>query len=130
MASFTDVVVPVVASPAVVLLVRLVPYLRIPARPAWHFSVSFVVFIMALAGAALNSYFVATHRFQRILRLLIGLGAFLLFLGVYSWLSGFDPRSQWASLYDVAAFSSFFICYIAMGFVLADVCSFRLTKTM
>jgi hypothetical protein len=117
-----DLLLPVAASPTLVLFLKLLPFFDLRPMTNWTFDAEPPKFIVA-AVAAIFAYPRLSMR-RRLGFLGGGLLAFLLCLLVYNYLSDMPPTAGTKNLYDTAAFVTFFGYYFTLGYCAAQVCKF------
>lgn len=122
MRKIVDLVLPVVASPSLVLFLKLIPFFDLRPMAHWAFNPDPSKFIVA-AVAALFAYNRVGKR-QRLLLLGASLTGFLICLYLYATLSDHPPSAASKDLYDNAGFLAFFGYYFALGYCVAHVCKF------
>ena len=123
MRKIIDLVLPVVvASPALVLFLKLLPFFDLRPMANWTFDAEPPKFIVAAVGAIF-----AYPRLNMRWRLSLlggGLLLFLVCLLVYNYLSDTPPTTDTQELYHAAAFVTFFGYYFTLGYCAAHVCKF------
>jgi hypothetical protein len=126
MAKIIDSVLPLIASPGLVLFLKLIPFFDLRPMAHWTFDPDPSKFIVA-AVAALFGYSRVTKK-QRLWLLGASLVVFLACLFVYASLSDWPPTPSNKNVLDNAAFLSFFGYYFSLGFCVAHVCKFFTQK--
>lgn len=117
-----DLLLPVVASPALVLFLKLLPFFDLRPMAYWTFDAEAPKFIVA-AVAAIFAY-PRLSLSRRLWFLGGGLVLFLVCLLVYDYLSDMPRTAETKDLYHTAAFVTFFGYYFTLGYCAAHVCKF------
>ena len=122
---------PVAATPASQAILNFVGTLKLIPLAHWSWNediVSPITYIVANGSAAVASLLPARKNLTKAIFIAIGLAFLLAAFGIYTYVSTSPPRRSWLWLYEIAGYCSFFITYIAFGFVVARVVKFLVKK--
>ena len=119
-----EVVLPAVASPALLLLLRFLKVFDLRPLGHWHFDYATAAFVTSMIAALIAASITKTGKASRLVLFLV---LFLTSLYVYHELFTHVPPAGWLAAYDLAAYASFYLAYFFFGVCVAHVCDF-LTK--
>ncbi len=109
-------------SPALVLFLKYLKLFDLRPMGHWSFDAAPASFLAAAVGAVLAFYPLRPR--WRVINLFLGLGLFLASLYFYDLVARVPPTQANKALYNLGAYSTYFLCYLSFGFSIAHICKF------
>ena len=123
MQQIIDIFLPIVASPALLALLRFLDLFKPLPLARWHFPIAPAVFVAVGFGAML-AYIHTRSVYTRMRRLAVAAIVFFASIASYATLLDASPTEGYVTLYHAAAFCAFFASHVSFGFCVADLCKF------
>jgi hypothetical protein len=123
--------IPVAATPVFQAIFNFVGLLKLTpfAHWGWNEDISLpITYIVSTGSAAVACLWPAKKNRTKAILIAVGIVILLAALGVYTWVSTSPPKRDFLWFYDAVAYGSFFLTYIAFGFVVARVTKYFAQK--
>lgn len=117
----------VAATPLLQAILNIVGQLKLTPLAHWEWNESIalpITYIVSTGSAAVACLFTARKNRTKGILIACGMLTLLLSLYGYTWASTVPPKQGQLLFYDIVAYVSFFLTYMAFGFVVAHVVQF------
>src|SRR5262245_27996509 len=122
---FRNVLAPVVASPALQAVLNAAGILQLEPLKHWGWGNSQpLTYVVTTASSAIAILIPARTNTGKAILIVVGLVVLLIAWAAYTWVSTAPPATSNLWLYEVTAYTSFFLTYISFGFVTARTVKF------
>jgi hypothetical protein len=122
---FRNVVVPVAATPLFQAILNAASLLELEPLKHWGWPTTLpITYVVATGSAAIACLVPANANKTKVILIGSGLVVLIVSFASYTWISRIPPMQGWLSLYEIAAYLTFFATYVAFGFVVARIVRF------
>jgi hypothetical protein len=117
-------ILPLAASPAIVMLLRFIPYLNLSPLAWWKFPVEGMILLASGVGAVVAAWVPLANAKHSVKAawLLSSFSLACFCLLYYLWLTSSPPPGDWLWWYELQGYVCYFGFYLFVGYALANIC--------